>query len=289
MARKRIGELLLERRAITDAQLEEALREQQRTRQRLGATLIAQGAITEKTLAHALGEALGVPVMDLAARTPDWSAIHLLRVRFCEQHDLFPVSLENLGGRRLLVVAMADPLDTAAVQEMEFTTGLKVSPRVAALSAVRAAIQRYYHRTLPAGAPARPPLPTRAPSPAPATLTEVVVIEEDEDEEIIVGEELPPGEMTRRVSLEQLIHAREQAQRRKRGQSPADGKKPTTADIAADLDSLFGDARAAAAGRGEPLDPVEELERKFWALMRIMARKGLLTNEEFTRELDDEE
>jgi Type II secretion system (T2SS), protein E, N-terminal domain len=273
MARKRIGELLLERGAITPAQLEAALQAQQHSRQRLGVALVSLGAITEKTLAHALSEALGVPVLDLASRQPDWSAIHLLRARFCEQHDLFPVALETVGGRRLLVVAMADPLDSTAVQEMEFTTGLKVSPRVAPLSAVRGAIQRYYHRAAQA-APA-----------APVTASEAVPEALEEDvEEIIVGEELPPGENTRRVSLEQLIQEREQQHKLKRGQvKPASVKR--AGDISAELDSLFGDTVPPAP---EPLDPVEELERKFWALMRIMARKGLLTKEEFTRELDDE-
>jgi hypothetical protein len=274
MARKRIGELLLERGAITTAQLEAALQAQQKTSQRLGTALVSLGAITEKTLAHALSEALGVPVMDLTARAPDWSAIHLLRPRFCEQHELFPVSLENVGGRRVLVVAMADPLDTAAVQEMEFITGLKVSMRVAPLSSVRAALQRYYQR------PAAPD--TAAAAEAPEALPSA---QEDDVEEIIVGEELPQGESTRRVSLEQLIQEREEQHRRKRGQvKPASVKR--AADLSADLDSLFGTASSAAPA--EPLDPVEELERKFWALMRIMARKGLLTKEEFTQELDDE-
>jgi hypothetical protein len=273
MARKRIGELLLERGAITPAQLEAALQAQQHSRQRLGVALVSLGAITEKTLAHALSEALGVPVMDLMARQPDWSAIHLLRPRFCEQHDLFPVALETVGGRRLLVVAMADPLDSTAIQEMEFTTGLKVSPRVAPLSAVRGAIQRYYHRAAQGTAAA-----------APAASEAVPEALEDDVEEIIVGEELPPGENTRRVSLEQLIQEREQQRKLKRGQArPASVKR--AGDISAELDSLFGDVVPAAP---EPLDPVEELERKFWALMRIMARKGLLTKEEFTRELDDE-
>ena len=52
-----------------------------------------------------------------------------------------------------------------------------------------------------------------------------------------------------------------------------------SSDVLDDLDSLLG------GGLREEPDRVEELERKFWALMRIMARKGLLTNEEFTREL----
>jgi hypothetical protein len=275
MARKRIGELLLERGAITPAQLEAALQVQQQTSQRLGTALVSLGAITEKTLAHALSEALGVPVMDLTARAPDWSAIHLLRPRFCEQHELFPVSLENVGGRRVLVVAMADPLDTAAVQEMEFTTGLKVSLRVAPLSAVRTALQRYYQRPAPDSASA-----AAAPAPASEPLPSA---QEDDVEEIVVGEELPQGESTRRVSLEQLIQEREEQHRRKRGQvKPASVKR--AADLSAELDSLFGTPTAPP----EPLDPVEELERKFWALMRIMARKGLLTKEEFTQELDDE-
>lgn len=272
MARKRIGELLLERRAITATQLETGLQAQQQNRRRLGETLVTQGAISEETLAQALSEALEVPLVQLEGRAPDWSAIHLLRSRFCEQHDLFPVALESVGGRKLLVVAMADPLDTAGLQEMEFITGLKVSPRVAPLSAVRTAIQRYYHRPAPGTAPASTP----APEPIPDAL-------EDDIEEIIVGEELPPGETTRRVSLEQLIQEREQERRRKRGQARPAGSRPSTGDVSAELDSLFGDTAAA-----EPVDRVEELERKFWALMRIMARKGLLTNEEFTRELDDE-
>jgi hypothetical protein len=267
MARKRIGELLLERGAITRDQLEAALRAQQHTHQRLGAALVALGAITEKTLAHALSEALGVPVIDLGARPADWGAIHLLRARFCEQHTLFPVSLETVGGRKLLVVAMADPLDTAALQEMEFTTGLKVSARVAPLSAVHTAIQRYYHRTVPAPSAAPEALPT---------------VQEDDIEEIIVGEELTPAEGTRRDSLEALIQQREQERRRKRGQARTPTAKPA-GDIGAELDSLFGDNAPAT-----PPEPVEDLERKFWALMRIMARKGLLTKEEFTRELDDE-
>ncbi|NOK39149.1 general secretion pathway protein GspE, partial [Corallococcus exercitus] len=146
MARKRIGELLVERGAITPAQLEAGLAAQRQTRQRLGVTLIGQGAITEATLAQALSEALGMPQVDLAAITPDWAAVHLLRARFCEQHDLFPYALENVGGRRQLVVAMADPLNITAIEEIEFTSGLKVSGRVTALSAVRGAILRYYHK-----------------------------------------------------------------------------------------------------------------------------------------------
>ena len=70
MARKRIGELLLGRGAITPAQLEAALAAQRERRQRLGAILIAQGAITETTLAQVLSVALSLPLVDLAGVQP---------------------------------------------------------------------------------------------------------------------------------------------------------------------------------------------------------------------------
>ncbi len=284
MARKRIGEILLERGAITPEQLEAGLVAQRQTQQRLGATLVSQGAITEQVLVQALSEALGIAVVDLAAVTPEWAAVHLVRARFCEQHEMFPFALENVGGRRRLVVAMADPLNAPAVEEIEFTTGLKVSPRVAMLSAVRSAILRYYHKVSPgpaagaasrkesSGSSARRPAAAQArPSPPP-----------EDDEEVIVGEEVPPGETTQRTHLAELIRIREEQRRKKRsrGTEKVATASPGSSGVLDDLDYLFGGLR-------EEPDRVEELERKFWALMRIMARKGMLTKEEFTRELDD--
>lgn len=299
MARKRIGELLLEQRAISVAQLEAGLAAHRKSGQRLGATLVAQGAITEATLAGALSQALGLPQVDLGAITPEWAAVHLLRARFCEQHELFPFALESVGGRRQLVVAMSDPLNVTAVEEIEFTTGLKVSPRVAGLSAVRGAILRYYHKVPVAAAhaaaarPAQAPAPTPAPRPAappvrppavparPAPPVAKAAPPPADDEEVIVGEELPSGEATQRTSLAELIRAREEQRKQRREQAAAKPKPASGGGVLDDLDYLFGQAR-------EDPDRVEELERKFWALMRIMARKGLLTKEEFTRELDDE-
>jgi hypothetical protein len=289
MARKRIGEILMERGAITPEQLEAGLKAQRQTQQRLGATLVSQGFITEPMLVQALSEALGIPVVDLRAVNPDWAAVHLVRARFCEQHELFPYALESVGGRRRLVVAMTDPLNKSAVEEVEFTTGLKVSPRVAALSGVRAAILRYYHKVAPSPAPgASPPTPpplagaaraaTQRPA-APATPSRASP--PADDEEVIIGEEVPPGEKTDRTKLADLIREREERQRKKQ-KSESKSRSTGSLGVLDDLEYLIGGNL-----REEP-DRVEELERKFWALMRIMARKGLLTKEEFTSELDDE-
>jgi hypothetical protein len=288
MARKRIGEILVERGAITLEQLEAGLKAQRQTQQRLGATLVSQGLITEPMLVQALSEALGIPVVDLRKVNPDWAAVHLVRARFCEQHEMFPYALESVEGRRRLVVAMTDPLNQPAIEEVEFTTGLKVSPRMAPLSAVRAAILRYYHKVAPPPAPsataraetppasaarAAPKRPAAPPTPPGASLM-------GDDEEVIIGEEVPPLEKTDRTALADLIKEREEKKRKKQ---KTEGKKSSAGNLGVldDLEYLIGGNL-----REEP-DRVEELERKFWALMRIMARKGLLSKEEFTSELDE--
>jgi hypothetical protein len=81
---------------------------------------------------------------------------------------------------------------------------------------------------------------------------------------------LPPG--TPDPGLEKLISER---------QAQAQAKKKGGAGVSKDLDFLFG-------GSGED-DDVARLERKFWALMRIMARKGLISREEFLQEVDGED
>lgn len=92
---------------------------------------------------------------------------------------------------------------------------------------------------------------------------------EDDEPAVVVGKELPPEPPPQDArSLEKLIVHRAAASAKKK-----DG-------VAKDLEYLFGEQH-------EP-DEVEKLERKFWALMRIMARKGLITKDEFREELDED-
>ncbi len=275
MARKRIGEILLERRVIQPEQLSAALQYQRQNGGRIGAVLVSKGFVTESVLSHALGEALGLRVVD-AVDLRDWSALRLLRAPFCERHDLFPVALEETrSGRRLLTIAMADPLDLPAIEQIEFTTGCKVQPLLAPRSEIARAIARHFHHrgvdpaassdsgrmtlvrpgggeeivdTKSGNAPRRPPpLPEAEPVP----LTE---------------------EVTSRTELAELVRLREKRKR----------PRPRDDRMAKDLEFLFG----AEDPRTERMD---ELERRFWALLRLMARKGLLTKEEFLAEFDEED
>lgn len=265
MARKRIGELLVERGAITRAQLEEGLALHRQTRQRLGVALLQKRFITEAQLVAVLSEALGIPAVELGAVQAEWAAVHMLRPRFCETHDLFPYALDVLRGRKNLLVAMSDPLNVPAVEEMEFTTGLKVSPRIATLSSVRAAISRYYHKADPSAAATQAMTIVQAGG---VTLTvpdaESTVPRDIVDDDVIVGEAIEESEPPR---------SRSAAPRPPPARTPVDA-------LTQDLNYLFG-------VRDEQ-DSVEQLERKFWALLRLMQKKGLLTSEEFRRELEQD-
>ncbi|MDP1825295.1 MAG: hypothetical protein Q8L48_18710 [Archangium sp.] len=250
MARKRIGELLLERGAISKEQLESGLAAQKRTRQRLGVTLIQQGVLSEIQLAQVLAQSLSLSTVDLNQVQVDWSAVHMLRTRFCETHELFPFAIDGKGtANKRLLVAMSDPLNQAATEEIEFTTGLTVTAYVSTHSQVRAAILRYYHKASPADAAAR-----ARPAPAPVAV--------EEDPPMVMGEEI----------VSQLSPVAEEAP------SPA---KKKGGSVAKDLDFLFGE-------RPDEDSEVEKMERRFWALLRIMQRKGLITRDEFLAELERE-
>jgi hypothetical protein len=246
MARKRVGELLVERGAITPGQLKAGLEAQARTRQRLGLTLIQQGVLDEDALAQALSESLGIPRVDLVKTPVDWSAVHMLRARFCEAHELFPFALSKTGASKTLLVAMSDPQNEAALEEIQFTTGLLVLPRIATHTQVREAILRCYHRV-----GAQPP---------------------GESDDVIEGEEVISGPQTlppETKGREQLIQG-------------AVEKTGLGASVAKDLDFLFGD-------KAQPGESFEKQERMFWALMRLLTKKGVITRDEFFQELGQDD
>ncbi len=256
MARKRIGELLLERGAISQAQLDAGLAAQKRTRQRLGVTLIQQGVLTEIQLAQVLAQSLSLGTVDLNQVQVDWSAVHMLRDRFCENHELFPFAIDGKGTQtKRLLVAMSDPLNQTAIDEIEFTTGLPVAPYVSTHSQVRAAILRYYHKASAAEAAARVKVPAPAAPPAP-----VPAPPPEDEAPMVLGEEI--------ISVANPLP--EEAPAKKKGDS-----------VAKDLDFLFG-------GRAEEETELEKHDRRFWALLRIMQRKGLITRDEFLAELERE-
>lgn len=281
MARKRIGELLLEQGAINGEQLYQALVLQRQSGNRLGSALVAMGVLSEGKLCQALSVALNLEVVDLDKLEVEWTALHALRDRFCDANDLFPVSLETArSGKKTLTVAMADPLNLPALEEIEFTTGFKVQPRLATLSQVRNAIRKHYLR-LPPEEPKRGPPPLPRP-----TVTEEVVLTDAILEGTLAEAAAPtkpvppPGRVvTGRTALADLIREKENAAKARSAARPPSGG----ARVDDDLAYLLGEPLHGP----DPYEQIDRLERKLWALMRIMAKKGLLTREEFLEEFDE--
>jgi len=138
--RKRIGDILVETGVVTPQQLAEALAQQRRTRERLGRILVDQGAATEKQIAQALAAQLDLPLVTLSSARLDPNAIKLIPEVLARKRRVLPLQLD--GGQ--LVVAMADPLDVFALDDVGIAARRAVKPVVAVESEVMAAIERAY-------------------------------------------------------------------------------------------------------------------------------------------------
>ena len=142
--KRRLGEILLGADLINRARLEAALRLQALRRQRLGSTLLEIGFVREDDLLNCLSMQMRVPSINLRDVPLPRHVLRALPVQTAERHHVFPVSVHREGGRRSLILAMADPTDLEAIREIEFQVGMRVHPTVAMESAIMRAIARYY-------------------------------------------------------------------------------------------------------------------------------------------------
>ncbi len=137
--KKRIGEILLEMGAITSDQLAQALERQRQTGERLGRILVSMGK-KEEQIVQALARQLNIPVMAMQRVTTEPNAAGLLPEALARKYNVVPIRRE--GNR--LILAMADPLDVVAIDDVAIATGLVVSPAVTTEAEVQAAIERVY-------------------------------------------------------------------------------------------------------------------------------------------------
>ena len=139
-----LGELLLEERLVDEAALRAAERHAHRNGCALVHALLEEGRLGEEELLGTLERRLGLPRADLTQGALDLDALRLLPLDTVERFAVLPLALERQGGRRVLRLAMADPLDQAAIEEIEYATGCRVDAQLAAASEVGRAIQEYY-------------------------------------------------------------------------------------------------------------------------------------------------
>ncbi len=138
---KRLGDILQEDKLISPEKLEQAIVEQRRTGELLGAALIRLGFLTEDQLVGCLHRQLGLPVVDLNECVPEPHALALIKEELAKKHVALPIIIE----KRTLQVAMADPLNVAAIEDLRFHSGMYIQPLLARPSGIVEAIGRYYN------------------------------------------------------------------------------------------------------------------------------------------------
>lgn len=136
----RIGELLLREKLITADQLKKAIDEQKKSGGRLGYNLTKLGYIAEKDLTGFLSRQYGIPTIDLSSHEVDHEIVKLIPEDVAQKYQVIPVSRTG----STLVVAMADPSNIFAIDDIKFLTGYNVEPLVASDAAIKAAIEKYY-------------------------------------------------------------------------------------------------------------------------------------------------
>ncbi|MDP2276373.1 MAG: type IV-A pilus assembly ATPase PilB [Archangium sp.] len=136
----RLGELLVRENLISVQQLRKAQEEQQKTGTRIGTALIKVGAIEESKLTDFLSKQYGVPAINLKEFDVEPDIIKLVPKDVAEKHLVVPV---NRAGSAL-IVAMCDPSNIYAVDDLKFLTGYNIEAVVASEPAIREAIERYY-------------------------------------------------------------------------------------------------------------------------------------------------
>lgn len=136
----RLGDLLVQSGIITQKQLDEALSFQASSGERLGTVLQKRGFITEKQLIDTLMNQLGVEFIDLNGCSIPPEMAQILPKSIAKKHTVVPVRVT----RSDLYLAMADPLNFVAIEEVRAATRRRVIPLIAAASAAERAVQNLY-------------------------------------------------------------------------------------------------------------------------------------------------
>jgi type IV pilus assembly protein PilB len=177
----RIGELLLKEKRITPEQLQEALNVQRQNGGKLGYNQIKLGYVRDEEITAFLSKQYGVPSIALGQFEIDPAVLKLVPADTAQKYQIVPLS--RAGGT--LTIAMTDPTDVLAMDDIKFMTGYTVEPVVASETAVIEAIQKYYGRAVanPSAGPSALEMASRAIEDMPvlADGQDVEVLEEFEE------------------------------------------------------------------------------------------------------------
>lgn len=140
---EKIGELLLKERVITPDQLKKAIEEQKIHGGRLGSTMVNLGFIKEYELVNFLSKQYGVPAVNLREFEIDPKVAKLVPYDVCDKYTLIPI---NRAGSTI-ILAIADPSNIFAIDDVKFLTGYNVEVVVSSEAAIREAIEREFKKS----------------------------------------------------------------------------------------------------------------------------------------------
>ncbi|MBI2217370.1 MAG: type IV-A pilus assembly ATPase PilB [Candidatus Rokubacteria bacterium] len=143
--KRRLGDLLVAEGLISDEQLARALGEQKGSNEKLGSILVRLNVITEEQLIGFLSRQYRIPSITLSQLELDPEVLRLVPLHIAQKYEVVPV--RRLGGS--LTLAMADPTNVFALDDVAFLTNLQILPVVASQASIRKAIERYYQAEKP--------------------------------------------------------------------------------------------------------------------------------------------
>jgi len=138
--KEKIGTLLINSNLITEEQLQYALEEQRKTGDKIGATLIKLGFIEDSELVKFLSKQFRIPPVKLNDEKKDALIVSLISAELAHRYEVFPV--KKIG--KTLILAMSNPSDIYAIEDVGFNTGLDILPRVASSIELKKALNEYY-------------------------------------------------------------------------------------------------------------------------------------------------
>lgn len=136
----KLGKFLLEENLVTQEQLDKALKDQEVHGGRLGTNLMKLGYITEKQLISILSKQYNVPGVDLSTMDIEDGILKLIPSNIATKYELIPLS--RIG--KTLTVAMVNPDDIFALEDIKFSTGFEVQPVVTTEISIRNALEKFY-------------------------------------------------------------------------------------------------------------------------------------------------
>jgi type IV pilus assembly protein PilB len=158
----RIGELLLKEKKITPDQLQQALAAQKANGGKLGYNLVKMGFVKDEEITALLSKQYGVPSINLAQFQIDPAVVKLVPPETAQKYQIIPLSRSGAS----LTIAMTDPTNVFAMDDIKFMTGYNVEPVVASETAISEAVQKYYPLKAGAKSAGKPGAPGAAGSTA---------------------------------------------------------------------------------------------------------------------------